>query len=251
MTTQWGRGGGLAKSPFGVIGGGLTPRAGFVQLADALNTGDLAGTWWAMYGDGTMRAGSAVTLVPTGTPTNTVEAGWPVRTYTAAQNDQEPANVAFPQSDFTVGILHRSVALPNVQLAAFGTSGANAAFVNLPFQQEVNGNLTSYVSDGVGSINYISSTTPLPATAGSWYLLCFTYTRTGGAANNVGITYVNGTQVGTSTVMSLAQGLSSVWSTNGYAAASGGSASSVRGAFVTYKRLSAADIARIALAVGP
>ena len=81
-----------------------------------------------------MLAGSSVTLVPTGTPTNTVENGWPVRTYTAAQNDQEPANVAFPASDFSVCYHRRNVALPNTQIMAFGTSGLSANSSKFPLQ---------------------------------------------------------------------------------------------------------------------
>lgn len=218
----------------------------FVSLADALLPGDLAGAWWAMRGDGTMRSGSAVTLVATGTPTNTIEAGWPVRTYTAAQNDQEPANAAFPASDFSVCIHHRSAALPNAQLMAFGTGGSAAAAVNLPFEQQVSGSFISYISDGGVFSTFASGA----SSAGSWFVLCFTYQRVG-AGTSVGTLYVNGVQAGQSTTMGLAQALSSVWSTNGYAGAIGGSAGSIRGAFVTYKLLSALDVARISTAVGP
>lgn len=216
-----------------------------VQLANAVQSSDLAGAWWAMYGDGTMRAGSAVTLVPTGTPTNTIENGWPVRTYTAAQNDQEPTNAAFPASDFSVICHRRNVALPNTQIMAFGTGGAPAGFAALPFELQVSGNFISYASDGVASTNFASSSSPLPISAGSWYVICFTFQRVGGAANNVGTLYVNGVQVGSSSVLSLPQALSSVWSTNGYALASAAGAGSTRGAVVTYKLLSAADVARI------
>lgn len=223
-----------------------------VALCDAMSAGDKSGNWWCMKGDGTMATGSAVTLVATGTPTNSTENGWPVRTYTTTQNDQEPANAAFPASDFSVCKHQRSNALPNVQLMAFGTSGAVGNFAALPFQQEVTGNLTSYTSDGVSAVgNYTSSSVPLPIVANTWVLLCFTYQRVGGAADNVGRTYVNGVQVGTGSTMRLAQGLSSVWSTNGYAGATGGSASATRGVFVTYKLLSAADIARIYARTAP
>lgn len=222
-----------------------------VSLADAPQAGDLSGNWWAMYGDGTMRSGSAVTLVPTGTPTNTTENGWPVRTYTAAQNDQEPSNVAFPASDFSVCYHRRSTALPNVQLMAFGINGAAAGFSALPFEQQVSGNINSLTSDGVAGTTYSSSSAPLPLVAGAWNVLCFTYQRVGGANDNVARTFVNGVQVGTSSVMDLPQALVSVWSTNGYAAASGGSAGSTRGVFVTYKLLSPSDIARISAATAP
>ena len=227
------------------------PRTSFVSLADALQAGDKAGAWWAMKGDGTMLSGSAVTLVATGTPTNTVENGWPVRTYTAAQNDQEPANVAFPASDFSVCDHRRNVALPNTQIMAFGTTGSTPSFVALPFELQVSGNLISYSSDGVTATNFTSSTAPLPIVAGNWYVLCYTFQRVGGAANNVGTVYVNGVQVGQSSVLTLPQALSSVWSTNGYALAAVAGAGSTRGVFVTYKLLSAADIARISAAVGP
>lgn len=220
----------------------------FVALADAPQPGDLAGAWWAMYGDGTMRSGSAVTLVPTGSPTNTTENGWPVRTYTAAQNDQEPANVAFPASDFSVCMHRRNVALPNTQIMAFGTSGVPAGFSALPFELQINGNFNAYTSDGVTSGFYTAFT---GISAGQWYVLCFTYQRVGGAANNVGRTYINGVPSDTSSTMRLAQSLSSVWSTNGYAAASAAGAGSTRGVFVTYKLLSPADIARISAATAP
>lgn len=227
------------------------PRVAKTSLADALQPGDLAGAWWAMYGDGTMRSGSAVTLVATGTPTNTTENGWPVRTYTAAQNDQEPSNVAFPASDFSVCIHRRQVALPNSQIMSFGSGGTPATYSALPFELQVTGNLISYVSDGAVGSSSASSTAPLPIVAGAWNVLCFTYQRVGGAANNVGAVYVNGTQVGTASAYRLAGALSSVWSTNGVAGAVAGSASSMRGAFVTYKLLSPADIARISAATAP
>lgn len=233
-------------NPQGFIGGGLVQPSTFVSLANALQPQDLAGNWWAMYGDGTMRSGSAVTLVPTGAPTNTVENGWPVRTYTSAQNDQEPANVAFPATSFSVCIHHRSVALPNVQLAGFGTAPSQAGASTLPFEQQVNGSFISYISDGAAFTTLSGGT----STAGIWSVLCFTYQRVG-AGTSVGTLYVNGSQVGQSTAMGLAQALSSVWSTNGMAGAVGGSAGSVRGAFVTYKLLSASDVARITSAVGP
>ena len=218
-----------------------------VALANAPQPGDLSGAWWAMYGDGTMRSGSAVTLVATGSPTNTTENGWPVRTYTAAQNDQEPSDVAFPASDFSVCYHRRSVALPNVQLMSFGTSGGGAAFASLPFEQQTNGNIISYISDGTTGTPFTSTTAMV---AGNWYILCFTYQRVG-AGTSVGRLYLNGTQVNSSSAMNLAQALVSVWSTNGYAAASGGSAGSTRGVFVTYKLLSPADIARISAATAP
>lgn len=222
-----------------------------VSLADAPQAGDLSGAWWAMYGDGTMRSGSAVTLVPTGSPTNTVEGGWPVRTYTAAQNDQEPANVAFPASDFSVCYHRRNVALPNTQIVAFGTSGLAANFVSTPMELQVSGNFISYMSNGAALTNFASSTAPLPIVAGNWYVICYTYQRVGGAANNVGTLYVNGAQVGTSSTLGLAHALASVWSTNGYAAAVTAGAGATRGVFVTYKLLSPADIARIYAATAP
>lgn len=224
----------------------------FVALADAPQASDLAGNWWAMRGDGTMRSGSAVTLVPTGAPTNSVENGWPVRTYTAAQNDQEPSNVAFPASDFSVCYHRRNVALPNTQIMAFGTSGVPATYTALPWELQTNGNLISNITDGVGSTAFTGSAAPLPIVAGNWYVLCFTYQRVGGAANNVATMYVNGVAVNSSAVMALANtALSSVWSTNGYAAASAAGAGSTRGVFVTYKLLSPADIARISAATAP
>ena len=219
-----------------------------VSLADAPAAGDLAGAWWAMYGDGTMRSGSAVTLVPTGSPTNTTENGWPVRTYTAAQNDQEPANVAFPASDFSVCYHRRNVALPNTQIMGFGDTGASTDFVSLPFELQINGNFNSYISNGVTDPFHTSFT---GIVGGTWYVLCYTYQRVGGAANNVGTLYLNGVQFGQSSVMALASAFSSKWSTNGYTAAAAAGAGSTRGVFVTYKLLSPADIARISAATAP
>lgn len=221
------------------------------NMVDALQAGDKAGAWWGMYGDGTMAAGSAVTLTPTGTPVNSVEGGWPVRTYTAAQNDQEPANVAFPASDFSVCTHHRSAALGTAQIMVFGSSGASAAFVAMPLLQDASGNISSYVSNGSTNNGSTISAAPLPLVAGTWHLLCWTYQRVGGAANNVGTIYVNGIQAGQFTSDPLAHALASVWSTNGYAGAAVGQAGSVRGVFVTYKLLSASDIARIYASMAP
>ena len=225
------------------------PRTSFVSLADALQAGDKAGAWWAMKGDGTMLSGSAVTLVATGSPTNTTENDWPVRTYTSTQNDQEPANVAFPASDFSICQHVRPGTVAVAQLAGFGTAGAAASYVALPFEvQSGAGQLVSYISNGVAGSTFASSPS---LTAGTWYVLCYTYQRVGGAANNVGTVYLNGTAIATSSTQNLAQALASVWTTNGYAGGPTGMAKAVRGQFVTYKLLSAADIARISAAVGP
>jgi len=224
--------------------------AGGVQLADALQAGDLSGSWWAMYGDGTMRSGSSVTLVATGTPTNTVENGWPVRTYTSAQNDQEPANVAFPASDFSVCMHRRSSAVVAGEAMCFGTSTAtNPPFAAAPFEQQAGGSFFSFISDGASIAGAPSGGS---FSAGAWFLACFTYQRVG-AGTSVGTLYINGAQAAQSSTMRLAQALLSVWSTNGCAAAANSPAttSSVRGAFVTYKLLSAADIARIYAATAP
>jgi hypothetical protein len=197
-----------------------------------------------------MVSGSAVTLVPTGTPTNTVENGWPVRTYTSAQNDQEPANVAFPASDFSVCTHRRSSALSAGEAMCFGTSTAtNPPFAAAPFEQQAGGTFFSFISDSASIAGNFGSGT---YSAGVWYHACFTYQRVG-AGTSVGTLYLNGVQVGTSSTMRLAQALSSVWSTNGCAAAANAPAAnaSTRGAFVTYKLLSAADIARIYAATAP
>lgn len=217
------------------------------NMVDALQAGDKVGSWWGMYGDGTMAAGSAVTLTPTGSPTNTTESGQAVRTYTSSQNDHEPANAAFPASDFTACIHQRTVALPNVQSMAFGTSGAGTQFVSL-MEQQTNGNVIAYTSNGATGSPFTGTGA---TTAGVWHMLCLTYVRNGGVNNNVGTMYRNGVQVGTSSVVNLAQALSSQWSTNGYANASVGQAKAVRSAFVTYKALSAADLARIYAAMAP
>lgn len=203
-----------------------------------------------MYGDGTMRSGSAVTLVATGTPTNTVENGWPVRTYTSAQNDQEPANVAFPASDFSVCTHRRQSALSAGEAVCFGTSTAtNPPFAAAPFEQQAGGTYFSFISDGPSIAGNFTAGT---FAAGVWNHVCFTYQRVG-AGTSVGTLYVNGVAAGSSSTMRLAQALSSVWSTNGCAAAANAPASnaSIRGAFVTYKLLSAADISRIYAATAP
>lgn len=225
------------------------PRVAKTSLADALQPGDLAGAWWAMYGDGTMRSGSAVTLVPTGAPTNTVENGWPVRSYTSAQNDQEPANVAFPASDFSVCMHRRQSTTTGGDLMAFGTSTAAAAtFAVAPF--EYGGTMFGITSDGVGFAPTFNGGT---ITANVWAVWCFTFDRVG-AGTSVGTLYKDGVQVATSSALRMPQALVSVWSTNGAAAAFSAPAAttaSVRGVFVTYKLLSPADIARITAATAP
>lgn len=218
------------------------PRVAKTSLADALQPGDLAGAWWAMYGDGTMRSGSAVTLVPTGAPTNTVENGYAVRTYTGVQNDQEPANVAFPASDFSVCKHVRLTISENRQIMAFGTSGASANHSSLPMELQLSGALLGYASDGAADSTV---TQGAAITNNVWHLLCYTYRRVGGAADNVATLYMDGIQTGTSSTQRLVQTLSSVWSTNGYAGGVTGTNHATRGAFVTYKLLSADDIARI------
>lgn len=221
----------------------------FSSLCAAVAAGDKSGAWECMLGDGTMLAGSATTFVATGTPTNTVENGFPVRTYTTAQNDQQPANVAFPASDFSICQHVRPGTVAVTQLAAFGTAGAAATFVSLPFEvQSGAGQLMSYISNGAAGGTFASSPS---LTAGQWYLLCYTYQRVGGASNNEGTVYLNGSSIASSSTQNLAQALTSVWTTNGYALGVLGMAKSIRGEFITYKLLSAADVARINAAVGP
>ncbi len=62
---------------------------------------------------------------------------------------------------------------------------------------------------------------------------------------------MNGTSIATNSTGKLLHALSSKWTTNGYAGAGVGMAKAVRGQFVTYKLLSAADIARIYARLAP
>lgn len=223
--------------------GGRTTVAAKAPLCDIVSTSDKVGAWECMKGDGTMLAGSATTFVATGTPTNTTENGYAVRTYTNAQNDQQPADAAFPQSDFSICMHHRSTSNAVAQLASFGPTGAAAAYSALPFEvQGAGGNWVSYISNGTAGSSFASS---YSLTAGTWYLLCFTYQRVGGAADNVGRTYVNGVQTNTSATLRLAQAVSSKWTTNGYVGGTTGGAGARRGVFITYKLLSPSDIARL------
>ena len=220
-----------------------------VALCDAIDASDKAGAWDCLNGDGTMAAGSATTWVATGSPTNSTENGWPVRTYTSAQNDQQPSDASFPASDFTVCQHMRFTSVAVAQLAVFGTTGAAADNVTLPFEvQGAGGNFISYVSDGTANSNFATTQS---LSTGTWYFFCFTYQRVGGASNNVGRLYLNGSQIGTGSSMRLAQALSSKWTSNGYVGGSVGSAKSIRGQLITYKLLSGADIARIYARLGP
>ncbi len=217
-------------------------------LCDLVTAGDKSGAWECMKGDGTMLSGSATTFVATGSPTNTTESGYAVRTYTSAQNDQQPANGALPASSFSVCMHHRSTTNTVSYLGGFANGLTNATFAVLPWEVAGGGNWVSYISDGVAQANYASS---FSIVTGTWYLLCFTYERVGGAADNVGRTYVNGTETSTASNLKLAQALSSKWTTNGYVGGLSGAAKSTRGFFVTYKVLSAADIARLYAGLAP
>lgn len=229
------------RTPQGRNTRGLQPAG--LALCDAVSSADKAGAWDCLRGDGTMASGSATTWVASGSPTNTTENGWPVRTYTSAQNDQQPSNAAFPASDFSVCQHMRFSSVAVAQLAVFGTTGAAATNTTLPFEvQGAGGNFISYVSDGTANSSFATTQS---LTTGVWYFFCFTYQRVGGAANNVGTLYMNGAQIGTGSSLRLAQALSSVWTSNGYAGGSVGAAKSIRGQFITYKLLSAADVARI------
>lgn len=218
-----------------------------VALVDALAPGDKAGAWWALRGDGTMVAGSAFTMVPTGSPTNSTENAWPVRSYTGAQNDQAPSNAPFPASDFSVCVHNRSNTLPGTEIMGFGTGGSSATFTVLPFELQPVGSLISYVSNGTQASPTISGGS---LTVLTWHVLCFTFLRVADTTS-VGTLYVDGVAVGSSSGMRLPQAQSSVWSTNGVAGAGIASARSMRGAFVTYKLLSASDVARIYAATAP
>lgn len=224
--------------------GGRAPSASAkAPLCDIVAAGDKSGAWECVKGDGTMAAGSATTFVATGTPTNTTENGFAVRTYTNAQNDQQPADAAFPASDFSICMHHRSSSNAVAQLAAFGPTGAAAAYATLPFEvQGAGGNWVSYTSNGVAGASLASG---FSLVTNTWYLLCFTYQRVGGAADNVVRTYVNGTQTATNSTGKLVHAVSSKWTTNGYAGGTTGGAGARRGVFITYKLLSATDIARL------
>lgn len=215
-----------------------------LALCDALQSGDWAGAWEGLTGDGSMKAGSASTWVATGAPTNSVVNGWKVRTYTAAQNDQQPANGAIPASSFSILQHVNFSAFAVSQVSAFGNSGAGpATYGCLPF--EINGTGTSmrfYCSDGVGSV--ASAPLAFAFATGTWYLLSFTYERVGGAGNNIGRLYVNGTEIGNINTLPLIAGTFK-WTSNGYAGGALGSAKSIAGQALTYKLLSAADISRI------
>lgn len=227
--------------------------SGFLALCDAVAATDKAGAWDCIRGDGTMASGSATTWVATGTPTNSTFNGWPMRTYTAGQNDQQPTAAAFPASDFSVCKHHRSADLSaTYEFMTFGGGALPAASASvLAMEQTITtGNMLSYSSNGAAYTSVSPSTGN--AVAGTWALWCFTYQRVGGASNNVGTLYKDGVQVAQSSAMNLVQALSSQWSTNGSTGATNFSGpSAMRGAFVTYKLLSAADVARITAAVGP
>ena len=213
-------------------------------LCDILTDGDKAGAWECMKGDGTMLAGSATTFVPTGTPTNSTENGYPVRTYTASQNDQQPTAAVLPSTSFSVCSHHRSATfVASRQFMGFANNGTNAGFAFIGYEiQGAGGNWVAYVSNGAASTGTASVAT---LSLNTWVFLCTTYQRVGGAADNVLRIYVNGAEVTSTSTQRLAQALSSKWSTNGYVDASLGTVRSTRGDFITYKVLSAADIARL------
>ena len=215
-----------------------------LPLCDVLSADDKAGAWECMKGDGTMLSGSATTFVPTGTPTNSTEGGFAVRTYTASQNDQQPTAAALPATSFSVCSHHRSATFVAArQFMGFANNGTNAGFAFIGYEiQGAGGNWIAYVSNGSASTGTASVAT---LSLNTWVFLCTTYQRVGGAADNVLRIYVNGAQVASTSTQRLAQALSSKWSTNGYVDASLGTVRSTRGDFVTYKVLSAADIARI------
>lgn len=223
-------------------GNGTTPVVR-LPLCDTITAGDKSGAWECMYGDGTMAVDSNSTFVATGTPTNTTEGGYAVRTYTSAQNDEQPADAAFPASSFSVCMHIRPATNTVSQHAVFGTSGAAANFVLLAWEiQGAGGDSLVYTSNGTNNTN---TNTGASLSTGTWYLLCVTYQRVGGAADNVVRTYVNGSQTAVATNHRLVHALSSKWSTNGYVGGSVGAAKATRGFFVTYKLLSADDIARL------
>lgn len=230
--------------------GGRTPLL-TPQLCDVVQSGDKSGAWECLQGDGTMLTGSATTWVPTGTPTNSIEGGARVRTYVAATSqDKQPANAAFPASDFSV-CQHVRYADTNTSVSfAFGANGSSAATYVFIVEQNAGHTATNLTTS-----NGVSATVYSPAfafSAGTWYLQCVTYQRVGGAADNVLTMYINGSSVGTRSTEALASGLSSMWASNGYggSVANGGN-KSIRGMFITYKLLSGADITRINAAISP
>lgn len=218
-----------------------------LQLCDVIQAGDKSGNWDCIKGDGTMLSGSATTWVATGTPTNSIEgSGYPVRTYTSTQNDKQPSNAAFPASSFSVCQHFRFPGTGGQNVFAFGTAGSPANYSVIVDVNAAHTNTGFYASNGVSPTLYTVAQT---FTDNTWYLYCHTYSRTGGAANNVVTIYINGSSIGTRSTEALVQALSSVWTSNGYASGSNGGAKAMRGQFVTYKVLSAPDIARIYAAI--
>lgn len=228
--------------------GPATADTGPAALCDAVTVADKVGAWECMKGDGTMLAGSATTFVSVGTVTNTTENGWPVRSYAIGTTDQQPAEAAFPASDFTVCNHHRtSVEFISGPLSSFSLAYTNS--VVYPFFQGAAGTFNSYVVSNEFAESGIAGGF---STIGTWKLMCFVYTRVGDGTSS-GALYLNGdAAVASSTTMVLAGSMLGKWVTNGLEGSPFCPANTAtRGFFVTYKALSAADIARIYARLAP
>lgn len=228
------------------------------NLCDALTSADKEGIWWCVQGGLTQSAadGGTPMAVQGGLAPQTVTvcpSGPRCGSFVGERNDgsgdglqESGSDYTFPQSDVSVCELRMFDEFLNAQDVSFGTSGATASFAMLPFEIQTNGTFRVYTSNGTTSA--ATSNSAIAMVKGAWHLLCTTYRRVGDGSSVVEL-YLDGVDVGGHSTAKLIHALSSRWATCAYVGSHGCSSGNTRGAFVTYKELSAARIAAIARAV--
>jgi hypothetical protein len=180
------------------------------QFAAAYASELAVGSYWMLHGDGTSQAGGSSwtpgasapttvsnTLVPSGTDGTTLS----TRRYTGAVSCHDAGPTFAPTGDFSVIMLVRPhfASGSNQDVASQFLTTGNSSWI-----MRLSTTLVPSVQIGNG-VSFTAATFGSALTPRSWNLVVATYSRTGGAADNVGKIYVNGSaSVVTSSVMNLA-----------------------------------------------
>lgn len=215
------------------------------QFCDRFTSDDKSGNWFCLNGDGTMASGSQRTLAVVGTPGSEASTctGRTQMSFTATtQRYEQSVTEAFPSSSFSICMQLTFPTTPTgLETAAFGTGGAPGTSVVLPCEMQSDRRCKLYVSNNV---SYTTLTATSAQAADTPAVVCLTYERVGGAADNVATFYLDGAANGTSSTQNLTSTLNSGWAFNGVLTNPGLGAFPFKsdGIFVTYKALAPARV---------
>ncbi len=161
---------------------------------------EFIGSWYVMAGDGSMVTGSTGTFAPSVTPPTSVTSSFissgangtagTARRYPASTSVNDTGGTQAPAGDFSFVALVKINTVTGVRQHLGGQSGA------------INTNTSGFLDLGTSAIPALfvfnaggsssSAVLGFAVTTRAWTLLVGTYTRTGGAADNILKIYLNG-----------------------------------------------------------